>query len=119
MTLTGCCGETFNCDTYVDLLEEKVSEMKNEYYLMTGDYSNSVNSSYYDFKDKGGNLDNFGITKNNCGSDTIVLGNFKDKNELFGLLVEDIDGSLAMFEVYTFDGVTPYISGATKGILPG
>ena len=119
LTLTGCCGETFNCDTYVDLLEEKVSEMKNEYYLMTGDYSNSVNSSYYDFKDKGGNLDNFGITKNNCGSDTIVLGNFKDKNELFGLLVEDIDGSLAMFEVYTFDGVTPYISGATNEILPG
>ncbi len=119
LTLSGCSNDTFSGSNYTNFLEYKLQEMKNEFYYMTGEYNESLNSNYYQFKDKGGNIDNFGITKNNCGSDTIIMGNYKDVNELFGLLVEDINGTLSLYEIYTFDGSTPYLSGNTKEILTG
>tara|TARA_Y100000589_G_scaffold42490_1_gene35642 strand:- start:8033 stop:17353 length:9321 start_codon:yes stop_codon:yes gene_type:complete len=119
ITLTGCSSDDFNYVDYLNFLEYKVDEMKNEYYSLTGEYNQSLNSTYYEFKDIGGTIENFGITKNNCGSDTIVMGNFKDINEKFGLLVEDINGYMSLFEVNVFDELTPSLSGVTVEILQG
>ena len=119
ITLTGCSSDDFNYNDYTNFLEYKLEEMKNEFYSLTGEYNNALNSNYYQFKDKGGVIENFGITKNNCGSDTIVMGNFKDINEKFGLLVEDINGHISLFEVNVFDELSPSLSGVTIEILPG
>ena len=119
ITLTGCSSDDFNYNDYTNFLEYKLDEMKNEFYSLTGEYNEALNSNYYEFKDIGGNIQNFGITKNNCGSDTIVMGNYKDVNEKFGLLVEDINGFLSFFEVNVFDELTPSLSGVTIEILPG
>ena len=120
LTLSGDCdSENFSCETYTTLLETKVTELKDEYYTLSGDYNESLNATYADLKEKGGDLTNFGITRNNCGSDTVIMGNYKDVNELFGLLIEDPDGVLSFSEIYIYNDTTPYTGGTPTEILSG
>jgi len=120
LTLSGDCdSENFSCETYTTLLETKVTELKDEYYTLSGDYNESLNATYANLKEKGGDITNFGITRNNCGSDTVIIGNYKDVNELFGLLVEDPDGLLSFSEIYIYDDTTPYTGGTSTEILSG
>jgi hypothetical protein len=120
LTLTGSCDNPdFSCETYTTLLENKVTELKDEYYTLTADYNASLNATYAELKELGGDLTNFGITKNNCGSDTIIVGNYKDVNKLFGLITEDIDGTLSLFEIYVYNSTTPYTGGTETEILSG
>ena len=83
--------------------EELALLNKDEYYKLSGDYNESLNATYVDLKEKGGDITNFGITRNNCGSDTILIGNYKDVNELFGLMTEDPDGLLSFSEIYIYE----------------
>ena len=120
LTLSGDCdSENFSCETYTTLLETKVTELKDEYYTLSGDYNESLNATYADLKEKGGDITNFGITRNNCGSDTILIGNYKDVNELFGLMTEDPDGIISFSEIYIYDDTTPYTGGTSTEILSG
>lgn len=109
----------FNCNTLTNTLISQISDLKNEFYTLTADYSSSLSATYYDLLNKGKTLSEFTIETNNCNSDTIVIGNYKDNNELFSLIVEDADGTLSIFENYIYDTTTPYIGGNQTEILSG
>jgi len=112
-------GITFSCDTYVSILTDQVLELKNDYYSLTADYNKSLDANYYDLLNKGGSLSKFYIQKNNCGSDTIVINNNNNLDNLFGLITEDNDGKLSFYESYIYSGSTPYVGGTLTEVLSG
>ena len=93
--------------------------MKNDYYSLTADYNESLSASYYDLIKKGGSLSKFYIEKNNCGSDTIVINNSSNLDNLFGLIAENNDGTLSFYESYLYSGTTPYSGGTLTEVLSG
>ena len=56
---------------------------------------------------------------NNCNSNSIIIGNYKDVNELFNVVVESEDGTLSIFQNYIYDDTTPYVGGEHTEILSG
>jgi len=112
-------GISFSCDTYTTILTNQVLELKNDYYTLTADYNNSLNASYYDLLKKGGSLSKFYIQKNNCGSDTIVINNNSNLDNLFGLITENNDGTISFYESYLYSGTTPYSGGVLTEVLSG
>ena len=112
-------GILFSCDTYTSILTDQVLELKNDYYSLTADYNESLDANYYDLLNKGGNLSKFYIQKNNCGSDTIVINNNNNLDNLFGLITEDNDGTLSFYESYIYSGSTPYVGGALTEVISG
>jgi len=110
---------SFSCETYTNTLQNQVIELKNKYYTLTSNYSDSLNSTYYDLLEKGETLSNFYINKNNCGGDTLVLNNNNQIGSLFNLIVEDSDGTLGLFDVYTYSGTPTYSGGYIQEILSG
>jgi len=112
-------GILFSCDTYVSILTDQVLELKNDYYSLTADYNESLDANYYDLLNKGGSLSKFYIQKNNCGSDTIVINNNNNLDNLFGLITEDNDGTLSFYESYIYSGSTPYVGGALTEVISG
>lgn len=112
-------GILFSCDTYTTILSNQVLELKNDYYTLTADYNESLNASYYDLIKKGGSLSKFYIEKNNCGSDTIVINNSSNLDNLFGLITENNDGTLSFYESYLYSGSTPYSGGTLTEVLSG
>ena len=109
----------FSCDTITNTLEEQITELKNDYYILTSDYNATLNASYTDLLNKGGSLSEFKIETNNCNTNNIVIGNYKDVNSLFTVITEDEDGTLSFYENYIYDDVTPYIGGLYTEILSG
>ena len=109
----------FSCETYTNILQNQVIELKNKYYIITSNYSESLNSTYYDLLEKGETLSNFYINKNNCGGDTFVLNNNNGVDDLFNLIVEDSNGSLGLFDVYVYSGTPSYSGGYVQEILSG
>ncbi len=109
----------FSCDTITNTLEEQITELKNDYYILTSDYNATLNASYTDLLNKGGSLSEFKIETNNCNTNNIVIGNYKDVNSLFTVITEDEDGTLSFYENYIYDDVTPYIGGTYTEILSG
>jgi hypothetical protein len=112
-------GLPFSCDTITNTLEEQITELKNDYYILTSDYNATLNASYTDLLNKGGSLSEFKIETNNCNTNNIVIGNYKDVNSLFTVITEDEDGTLSLYENYIYDDVTPYIGGSYTEILSG
>ena len=112
-------GITFSCDTYTSILTDQVLELKNDYYSLTADYNESLDANYGDLLNKGGSLSKFYIQKNNCGSDTIVINNDNNLDNLFGLITENNDGTLSFYESYIYSGTTPYIGGTLTEVLSG
>ena len=112
-------GLTFSCSTYTDSLTQSVLSLKNKYYILTSDYIESLDATYHQLIEKGGYLDNFYIQKNNCGTDTIVINNNGELNNLFGVITENYDGSISLFETYLYSGVTPYSGGVLSEVLSG
>ena len=112
-------GLIFSCDTYTSILTEQVLELKNDYYSLTSDYNESLGANYNDLLNKGGSLSKFYIQKNNCGSDTIVINNNSELDNLFGLLTENSDGSLSFYESYIHSGSTPYVGGVSTEVISG
>lgn len=112
-------GLTFDCDTYVNILESQVIELKNRYYTLTADYTESLNSTYYDLLDKGGDLPLFYIESNECGSETIVINNNENVGNQFLVIGENNDGTISAFETYLYSGTTPYSGGIVKDVLSG
>jgi len=112
-------GISFSCDTYTSILTDQVLELKNDYYSLTADYNESLDANYYDLLNKGGNLSKFYIQKNNCGSDTIVINNNNNLDNLFGLITEDNDGTLSFYESYIYSGSTPYVGGTLTEVISG
>lgn len=109
----------FSCETYTNLLQNEVIELKNKYYSLTANYSESLNSTYYNLIEKGGTLSNFYISKNNCGGNTLVLNSNNQIDNLFNLIVEDGDGSISLFDVYIYSGTPIYVGGYEQEILSG
>ena len=112
-------GITFSCDTYTSILTDQVLELKNDYYSLTADYNESLDANYSDLLNKGGSLSKFYIQKNNCGSDTIVINNDNNLDNLFGLITENNDGTLSFYESYIYSGSTPYVGGTLTEVLSG
>jgi hypothetical protein len=112
-------GLTFSCSTYTDLLEQKVLELKNKYYILTSDYIESLDATYQQLLDKGQELSDFYIQENNCGTDTIVLNDNSSLNNLFAIITENYDGTLSIFENYLYTGTTPYSGGVLSEVLTG
>jgi hypothetical protein len=112
-------GLTFSCSTYTDLLEQKVLELKNKYYILTSDYIESLDATYQQLLDKGEELTDFYIQENNCGTDTIVLNDNSSLNNLFAIITENYDGTLSIFENYLYTGTTPYSGGVLSEVLTG
>jgi hypothetical protein len=112
-------GILFSCDTYTSILTDQVLELKNDYYSLTADYNESLDANYNDLLNKGGSLSKFFIQKNNCGSDTIVINNNNNLDNLFGLITEDVDGTLSFYESYIYSGSTPYVGGALTEVISG
>ena len=112
-------GITFSCDTYTSILTDQVLELKNDYYSLTADYNESLDANYSDLLNKGGSLSKFYIQKNNCGSDTIVINNDNNLDNLFGLITENNDGTLSFYESYIYSGFTPYVGGTLTEVLSG
>ena len=112
-------GLTFSCSTFTDILENQVTELKNQYYTLTSDYNNSLNATYYDLLNLGYGLSNFEIQNNNCGTDTLVINNNQQTNNLFGLITENYDGTISVYESYIYSGSTPYIGGTLVQVLSG
>ena len=110
---------SFSCETYTNTLQNQVLELKNKYYTLTSNYTEALNSNYYDLLEKGETLSNFYISKNNCGGDTLVLNNNNQIGNLFNLIVEDSDGSLGLFDVYIYSGTPTYNGGYEQEILSG
>ena len=110
---------SFSCETYTNTLQNQVLELKNKYYTLTSNYTEALNSNYYDLLEKGETLSNFYISKNNCGGDTLVLNNNNQIGNLFNLIVEDSDGSLGLFDVYIYSGTPIYSGGYEQEILSG
>ena len=112
-------GLTFSCSTYTDSLEQTVLSLKNKYYALTSDYNASLGATYYQLLEKGGTLDNFYIQKNNCGTDTIVINDNSSLDNLFGVITENYDGTISLFENYLYTGTTPYSGGVLSEVLSG
>lgn len=112
-------GLPFSCSTITNLLSNQVIELKNKYYTLTSNYSNSLNATYYDLLNLGYELPYFYIQKNNCGTDTIVLNNNQKINNLFTTITENYDGTLSIYETYLFSGTTPYVGGIIDIVLSG
>ena len=112
-------GILFSCDTYTSILTDQVLELKNDYYSLTADYNESLDANYYDLLNKGGSLSKFYIQKNNCGSDTIVINNNNNLDNLFGLITEDNDGTISFYESYIYSGSTPYVGGTLTEVISG
>ena len=112
-------GILFSCDTYTSILTDQVLELKNDYYSLTADYNESLDANYNDLLNKGGSLSKFYIQKNNCGSDTIVINNNNNLDNLFGLITEDNDGTLSFYESYIYSGSTPYVGGTLTEVISG
>jgi hypothetical protein len=112
-------GLTFSCSTITNSLEIIVTDLKNKYYTLTSDYTNSLNATYYDLQNLGYPLDNFNIQNNNCGTDTIVINNNQSTDNLFSLITENYDGTLSVYESYIFSGSTPYSGGTLVEVLSG
>ena len=112
-------GLTFNCQDYIDILNTQVVELKNKYYTLTGDYSESLSSTYYGLLEKGETLSKFYIDQNNCDSETIVINNNKELDNLFGIISENYDGSISFFEIYLYSGTTPYVGGEIIEVFSG
>ena len=112
-------GLTFSCSTYTDSLTQSVLSLKNKYYALTSDYIESLDATYYQLLDKGESLDNFYIQENNCGTDTIVINDNSSLNNLFGIITENYDGTLSLFENYLYTGTTPYSGGVLSEVLSG
>jgi len=112
-------GLTFSCSTITNSLETIVTDLKNQYYTLTSDYTNSLNASYYDLQNLGYPLSNFSIQNNNCGTDTIVINNNQYTDNLFSLITENYDGTLSVYESYIFSGSTPYTGGTLVEVLSG
>ena len=112
-------GLTFSCSTYTDSLEQTVLSLKNKYYALTSDYNASLGATYYQLLEKGGSLDNFYIQKNNCGTDTIVINDNSSLDNLFGVITENYDGTISLFENYLYTGTTPYSGGVLSEVLSG
>ena len=112
-------GLTFSCSTYTDSLTQSVLSLKNKYYALTSDYIESLDATYYQLLDKGESLDNFYIQENNCGTDTIVINDDSSLNNLFGVITENYDGTISLFENYLYTGTTPYSGGVLSEVLSG
>ena len=112
-------GLTFSCSTYTDILEQQVIELKNKYYILTSDYIQSLDATYQDLLDKGEELSKFYIQKNNCGTDTIVINDNSSLDNLFGVITENYDGTISLFETYLYTGATPYNGGVLLEVLSG
>ena len=112
-------GLTFNCDYYISVLESQVVELKNSYYTLTADYTESLNSTYYGLLSKGSELPLFYIESNQCGSDTIVINNNENVDNLFLVIGENNDGTISVFETYLYSGSTPYTGGVLTEVLSG
>jgi hypothetical protein len=112
-------GLTFSCSTYTDSLTQSVLSLKNKYYALTSDYIESLDATYYQLLDKGESLDNFYIQENNCGTDTIVINDNSSLNNLFGIITENYDGTISIFENYLYTGTTPYSGGILTEVLSG
>jgi hypothetical protein len=112
-------GLTFSCSTFTDTLENQVTELKNQYYTLTSDYNNSLNATYYDLLNLGYGLSNFEIQNNNCGTDTLVINNNQQTDNLFGLITENYDGTISVYESYIYSGSTPYSGGTLVEVLSG
>jgi len=112
-------GLTFSCSTYTDSLTQSVLSLKNKYYALTSDYIESLDATYYQLLDKGESLDNFYIQENNCGTDTIVINDNSSLDNLFGVITENYDGTISLFENYLYTGTTPYSGGVLSEVLSG
>jgi hypothetical protein len=112
-------GLLFSCATYTNLLQNQILELRNKYYILTSNYSESLNVGYYDLLEKGGDLSNFYIQKNSCGGDTIVLNNSGNLDNKFGLLIEKPDGTIGFYETYVYSGTSLYVGGVEEEILSG
>lgn len=116
---SGSTSSEFNCETYTTILNEQVTELKNDFYTLTADYNGTLNASYKDLLEKGGSLSEFKILDNNCNTNNIVIGNDSEINNLFGTLVEEADGTLSFWEIYVYDSSTPYSNGTITDIGNG
>jgi hypothetical protein len=112
-------GLTFSCDTYTDILRTQVIKLKNDYYTLTSDYTKSINASYYDLLDKGGSLPKFFIQQSNCVGDILVINNNEELDNLFGLLVEESDGTIGFYETYIYTGTSVYTGGTLEEVISG
>ncbi len=112
-------GVVFSCDTLTNILTNQVTELKTEYYNATANSNEAFNSTYMDYLNKGGTLSQFNMETNNCNSNSIIIGNYKDVNELFNVVVESEDGTLSIFQNYIYDDTTPYVGGEHTEILSG
>ena len=109
----------FSCSTYTTLLEQQVLEFKNDYYSLTADLNASLNASYYDLLALGGNISLFEIENNNCNTNNIILGNNKEVDNLFGIIVEEPDSTISFLETYVYSATTPYTGGESIEIFSG
>jgi hypothetical protein len=109
----------FSCETFTNILQNQVIELKNEYYTLTANYSESLNSNYYDLLNKGESLSKFYIDGTSCDSDILVLNNNKNLDNLFSLIVEDSDGTINLFEIYVYSGTPLYNGGVEQQIGAG
>jgi hypothetical protein len=112
-------GLIFSCSTYTDILQQQVVELKNKYYSLTSNYVESLDSTYYDLLEKGEELSKFYVQKNNCGTDTLVINDDSSLNNLFGIITENYDGTISIFETYLYTGLTPYSGGMLMEVLSG
>jgi hypothetical protein len=112
-------GLSFSCDTYTSSLLTQVIELKNEYYTLTSDYNESLSSTYYDLLEKGETLSKFEIQTNNCGNDTLIINNTGELNNLFGIITENNDGTLSLYETYIYTGTSIYTGGTLVEIISG
>ena len=109
----------FSCSTYTTLLEQQVLELKNDYYSLTADLNASLNASYYDLLALGGSISLFDIENNNCNTNNIILGNNKEVDNLFGIIVEEPDSTISFLETYVYSAATPYTGGESIEIFSG
>ncbi len=116
---TSAGGFTGDCNTYVSLLNTNTNLLKEEYYVLTADYSQALSAGYTDFINIGGSIDTLNIVENDCQGDTIVLGNRFDLNEEQRLIVEDSDGTVSLWGLYVYTGSTPYSGGDINEVISG
>jgi len=112
-------GLPFSCETYTELLHNQIIELKNEYYLLTANYTEALDAGYYDLLEKGGSLSKFFIERNSCEGEIIVLNDTNGVNNLFGLIVEKPNGTLGFFETYVYTGTPLYVGGVEQELING
>jgi len=110
---------TFSCETLTTILEEQVTELKNDYYILTSEYTESLSASYEDLLNKGGSLSGFYIEENNCGSDNLIIGNNKELEDLYSVIIEEPEGTISLWDNYVYSGITPYTGGRIEEITEG